>query len=81
MPVGHGMDPRVSATAFGLLRPRMTKGGGVHETGSRPNAQVDNLVTGVAAGSIILWAENIFAGLMAAAKAVGDWVSALSFPF
>jgi hypothetical protein len=25
LPGCHGMDPRVSATAFGLLRPRMTK--------------------------------------------------------
>ena len=25
LPFGHGMDPRVSATAIGLLRPRMTK--------------------------------------------------------
>ena len=27
LPEGHGMDPRVFATACGLLRPRMTKGG------------------------------------------------------
>ncbi|KQZ87160.1 hypothetical protein ASD64_06870 [Mesorhizobium sp. Root157] len=25
LPLRHGMDPRVCATAFGLLRPRMTK--------------------------------------------------------
>ncbi len=25
LPKYHGMDPRVCATAFGLLRPRMTK--------------------------------------------------------
>ena len=25
LPTGHGMDPGVYATAFGLLRPRMTK--------------------------------------------------------
>jgi hypothetical protein len=46
-------------------------------TAERANAQVDNVVTGLTAGTTILWAHDIVAGLMAAAKAVGDWISPL----